>query len=435
MSNNDGSSSNHLFNFTSYRSFPETSSSSSSSLDEPLYRGLALTQHALEPPTLQSFQQSNNWWQTSAQENQQLDQSEYNETNTASNILSGKNSYQSSNGKTELFNYTTLLSSPSLTRITLKDEPSYIERYTSFYSLTDTSSLISSVSTALSSLSLTTNSVLSVHYELTQDKAKFKCVGYDTKEGGSVEMIVRIYRASNDDAEGDRKVVEFQRRCGCVVTFNRIYSQLVHMLQEVVETTYTGVVRTAPSISSSVTFSPIVPTGELLSIICSMISTDEYCSILEACSLLSTCSFSSLATSDATILVDLLSKCVVNGDEAIERYSAVALTALVQAHGGQLLTRGLNAVFTALNSAVGSRTIRRADRDDCGDLHRLMTVRALALCLCVGSVSPLEITGLIDAMGQNKSGFMHILSKCEVAYNDAETSELVREARHRFEVC
>jgi len=108
-----------------------------------------------------------------------------------------------------------LTSTPTIVTILLKNEPSYIEKYTSFYSDSALSELVSSIES-----SLLTHAV---DFSFTKEKSKFQCVAYDCFNN-AVQFLIKIYKA-NSGGENN-KLVEFQRRIGCSLAYTRAYQSI-----------------------------------------------------------------------------------------------------------------------------------------------------------------------------------------------------------------
>ena len=99
----------------------------------------------------------------------------------------------------------------------VSSEPSYLERYTSFYSSTPADKLLTTLSTTL-----TTHHI---DHTLCRFKAKL-CVSFQCPMLSSltVSFILRLYRSAT---RPNTLIVEGQRREGCVVAFHHVWGRLV----------------------------------------------------------------------------------------------------------------------------------------------------------------------------------------------------------------
>jgi hypothetical protein len=192
-----------LFSSTSQ---PHNVNHNNNSLESITYRGLrdsgasVLTMPSFELNN--SFNANQDYWPLSK--------------DSTNNIIS------SNNKKNELSlsqTFQTFTIQPQQPTITLKAEPVYIERYTSFYSTVSINELIESIRNSLT--------IHSIDFTLNNEKAKFQCVFYDCFNN-AVQFIIKIYQSKSG---GDNnKLIEFQRRYGCCVSYNRCYQIIYQSL-------------------------------------------------------------------------------------------------------------------------------------------------------------------------------------------------------------
>ena len=111
---------------------------------------------------------------------------------------------------------------PKPTPIVVSSEPSYLERYTSFYSATPAEQLLPSLSSLLAAHH--------IDHSLVREKAKlvvsFQCPFLSAL---TVTFMLRLYRSN---ARPDVLIVEGQRREGCVVAFHHVWDRLVKASRE-----------------------------------------------------------------------------------------------------------------------------------------------------------------------------------------------------------
>ena len=101
--------------------------------------------------------------------------------------------------------------------VCVSSEPSYLERYTSFYSSTPAEPLLTALTAMLASHH--------IDHTLCRSKAKlvvsFQCPFLSSL---TVSFVVRVYQSAS---RADTLIVEGQRREGCVVAFHHVWERLV----------------------------------------------------------------------------------------------------------------------------------------------------------------------------------------------------------------
>ena len=212
--------------YDAYHHQPSPPVLSTSSLEQPVYRGVF---HAAEPtmfaPTMNQ-QQWHPYEMTHAQDyyQQQQQQQQAPRVKKLNDLTLPSLTYS-----TPTFATAYTHPSPPPT-IELPHVPSHVERYTSFYSSAIPSVILKSIRIGFQSLT-----DMHVEFEELTTEGKFRAEAY-TADHESLQFIVRIYKTSMGAPAP--YLVEFQRRSGDAVAYFRLYQKMVKYCSQIHQSPY-----------------------------------------------------------------------------------------------------------------------------------------------------------------------------------------------------
>jgi hypothetical protein len=306
----------------------------------------------------------------------------------------------------------------------LKPQPSYIERYTSFYTVAPLNELLDALSAVLSQSS--------VDFQLIREKAKFQCVLYDAANN-CVQFLVKIYSTPQGTASGkeSQKLVEFQRRFGCCVAYNRAYQQLYAGIK-LSKTPYVAQFNNVPCEPNTLNgplaalnTQQVVLDPSSLNSLCSMATSSDLCSAREALRCLSSCNLRETVKLQGNSAAELIiSACVAAmnkniKDDEQERCTAqiIAQLAEVAELRGNIVDKLLAALLTCLDSPITKSSLISST----GCLQSRCTKRYIAKAMAQLADSQAK---LLKKLILNNQENFNILKKYEYVVDPAVSNNI-----------
>jgi len=395
---------------TASQSSPMQNENSLNSLEFPTMRGLRMDNNAGGVTLLDhSFNANHSYW--------------------SDNYAAINHQSQSKNKKNELSLSSNLaLSTPTLTTIvtnTLKAEPAYIEKYTSFYSDALLSEIVSSIESALL--------CHSVDFSFTKEKSKFQCVAYDCFNN-AVQFLIKIYQAKQGGE--NNKLVEFQRRFGCSLAYNKAYQSLFKSIDLPKKTPFMQQTQTLQINNNDL--NNILPTPQptidsiALQSLCSMAISSDLCSARESLKCLSTCNLNVVSQNEnnntiiVSTIVNVMNKNIKDDEQ--ERLSSQLLVNLanISPSSHPIIIESL---LSQLLNCLDSPITKSSTTSSTGCLQSRCTKRYLAKLFNLLASSQAK---LLEAKFNTNEEYLNILNKYEFVI-DSQVSDNIKSAINKIE--